>query len=201
MSKISYHVVLIYYGRKNIPRTNLRYTILLYLLKPIYIQSALITKIQLFLWDGFFLISWRYKAKTYKPIKIIVIAIIFIIIITTIIFHPQTVKTRFIVGEYTNTMDVVTKTYKSGGVWAFFKGFWPSTLSIFLFAGIDLMTYEHIKENYSHFHEKYDYPKWIVSFYSAVISNAVGVVMCYPISTIITRLQVDDGQSLTIILY
>ncbi|CAI6354350.1 unnamed protein product [Macrosiphum euphorbiae] len=90
-------------------------------------------------------------------------------------------------------MDVVAKTYKSGGVWAFFKGFWPSTLSIFLFAGFDLMTYEHIKENYSHLHEKYDYPRWIVSFYSAVVSNAVGVVICYPISTIITRLQVDDG--------
>lgn len=52
---------------------------------------------------------------------------------------------RLIVGNYTNTMDVVRKTYKSGGTLAFFKGFWPSTLSIFLFTGIDLSTYEHIK--------------------------------------------------------
>ncbi|KAL5238771.1 hypothetical protein ACI65C_006181 [Semiaphis heraclei] len=105
------------------------------------------------------------------------------------------VKTRLIVGQYTNIMDVVVKTYKSGGVWAFFRGFWPSTLSIFLFAGIDLMTYEHIKENYSYLHEKGDCPSWIVNFYSAFISNIVGVVICYPISTVITRLQVDDGHS------
>eukprot|EP00102_Acyrthosiphon_pisum_P026072 XP_016663282.1 PREDICTED: calcium-binding mitochondrial carrier protein SCaMC-1-like isoform X2 [Acyrthosiphon pisum] len=117
----------------------------------------------------------------------------------TLLYPLDTIKTRLIVGKYTNTMDVVAKTYKSGGVWAFFKGFWPSTLSIFLFAGIDLMTYEHIKENDSHFHEKYDYPRWFVSFYSAVISNAVGVVICYPISTIITRLQVDDGTVCSLI--
>lgn len=120
--------------------------------------------------------------------------------IITIIFPSQIVKTRLIVGKYTNTMDVVVKTYKSGGVSAFFRGFWPGTLSIFLFAGIDLMTYEHIKENYSYFHEKDDRPSWIVNFYSAFISNILCVVIFYPISTVITRLQVDDGQSLTIII-
>ncbi|XP_022166820.1 probable calcium-binding mitochondrial carrier F17E5.2 [Myzus persicae] len=113
----------------------------------------------------------------------------------TFLYPLDTVKTRLVVGKYTNTMDVVIKTYKSGGVWAFFKGFWPGTLSIFLFAGIDLTTYEHIKENYSHFREKDDCPRWVVNFYSAFISNAVGVVICYPISTVITRLQVDDGGS------
>ncbi|XP_060843880.1 mitochondrial adenyl nucleotide antiporter SLC25A24-like [Rhopalosiphum padi] len=92
-------------------------------------------------------------------------------------------------------MDVVVKTYKNGGASAFFKGFWPSTLSIFLFTGIELMTYEHIKENYSHYCEKDDCLRLIVNFYSAFISSTVGVVICYPISTVITRLQVDDGHS------
>ncbi|XP_015368573.1 PREDICTED: calcium-binding mitochondrial carrier protein SCaMC-3-like [Diuraphis noxia] len=92
-------------------------------------------------------------------------------------------------------MDVVVKTYKRGGVWAFFRGFWPGTLSIFLFTGIDLMTYEHIKENYSYFHGKDGCPSWFVNFYSAFISNIVGVVICYPISTVITRLQVENGHS------
>ncbi|XP_050062410.1 calcium-binding mitochondrial carrier protein SCaMC-1-like isoform X2 [Aphis gossypii] len=113
----------------------------------------------------------------------------------TFLYPLDTVKTRLIVGKYTNFMDVVVKTYKNGGAWAFFKGFWPSTLSIFLFTGIELMTYEHIKENYSHYCEKDDYLRLIVNFYSAFISSTVGVMICYPISTVITRLQVNDGCS------
>lgn len=95
-------------------------------------------------------------------------------------------------------MDVVVKTYQNGGASAFFKGFWPSTLSIFLFTGIELMTYEHMKYWQLDRVDKTspDGPQhqWTVNLVSALCSSVVGVTVCYPISTIITRLQVDDSQ-------
>lgn len=100
---------------------------------------------------------------------------------------------RLIVGKYTNTMDVVRKTYKSGGALAFFKGFWPSTLSIFLFTGIDLTTYEYIKLYWYPDRPDLANQTWHINLVSSLCSCTVGVTVCYPISTIITRLQVNDG--------
>jgi len=96
-----------------------------------------------------------------------------------------------------NLADVVIKTYKTGGLLAFFKGFWPSTLSMFLFTGVDLMIYEHVKRwqsDYDDIRGSAVYPQWSANFISALCSSTVGVTVCYPISTVITRLQVNDGQ-------
>lgn len=108
----------------------------------------------------------------------------------------QILKTRLTVGNYSGIADVIVKTYKIGGTLAFFKGFYPSTLNMFFFAGIDLMTYEQIKHWQSKKPDLIFQQDWSINLFSALCSSAVGVILCYPISTIITRLQVDDGQYL-----
>lgn len=106
-------------------------------------------------------------------------------------------KTRFTVGKYARLADVLVETYKTGGPSAFFNGLWPSTFSIFLYTGIDPMIYEHIK------HWLCDHnsdglgagqPPWSVNLVSALCSSTVGVTVCYPMSTIITGLQINDGR-------
>lgn len=93
---------------------------------------------------------------------------------------------------------MVTTTYKSGGILAFYKGFWLSNLNVLLFTGIDLMTYETTKlwltqrsDQGEHHTPDND---WSVNWMSATCSTILGVSICYPISTLITRVQVNDGQ-------
>jgi len=88
----------------------------------------------------------KYAIKKYYEFSLLYISK-YIFIKRETFFHSFATdrKTRFVVGKYAHLGDVLLKTYKTGGPSAFFKGFWPNTISIFLFTGLDLITYEHIK--------------------------------------------------------
>lgn len=115
----------------------------------------------------------------------------------TFILYLQYAKTRLIVGNYAGIVDVLAKTYRREGAHVFFKGFWANTASVFLYTGIFLMTYELVKQwQYDRMAEDAWLPVnhgWMVQSISAMSSSIVGVIICYPISRIITRLQADSG--------
>lgn len=99
------------------------------------------------------------------------------------------------VRDHASVADAVARTYRAGGPSAFFRGFWPSTVTVFLYTGIELTAYERLKQRLG---PAAAAPgpresQWPVNLASALCSSAAGVVACYPISTIITRLQADDG--------
>lgn len=111
--------------------------------------------------------------------------------------YLQNAKTRLIVGNYTGISDVLAKTYRREGVRAFFRGFWPNTASIFMYTGIFLTTYEHVKQwQYDRMAAGVWLPvhhRWMAHSISAMCSSVVGTTLCYPIARIITRLQISSG--------
>jgi hypothetical protein len=116
----------------------------------------------------------------------------------------QNAKTRLIVGNHLGIADVLTKTYRTDGARGLYKGFWPNMASIFVYTGIFLMTYEHVKQlQYDRMAAGAWLPvshEWMVHSISAMCSSVVGMILCYPISRIITRLQIENGQYATLLI-
>ncbi|XP_025419839.1 probable calcium-binding mitochondrial carrier CBG00135 [Sipha flava] len=115
----------------------------------------------------------------------------------TLMYPLENAKTRLIVGNHLGIADVLTKTYRTDGARGLYKGFWPNMASIFVYTGIFLMTYEHVKQlQYDRMAAGAWLPvshEWMVHSISAMCSSVVGMILCYPISRIITRLQIENG--------
>eukprot|EP00891_Asterochloris_glomerata_P006722 jgi/Astpho2/6722/Aster-06741 len=106
------------------------------------------------------------------------------------IYPLELVRTRLAVspeGTYRGMRDCVRKVLQHEGVRAFYKGLLPSLIGIIPYAGVDIATFELMKQ---HLLEKYHGDPHPVSILAAgMLSSSVAQFASYPLSLVRTRLQ------------
>lgn len=121
-------------------------------------------------------------------------------LIATLVLYPlKTVKTIMNLGntgEFKSICDCINKIYKSHGLKAFYKGLLANSLAIIPSAGIDLATYETLKQNYSKFRNKQE-PNVLEKIVLGNVSSCVGSSIVYPLLFARTRLQSNRNPTET----
>eukprot|EP00607_Mallomonas_marina_P003331 CAMPEP_0182430114 /NCGR_PEP_ID=MMETSP1167-20130531/37049_1 /TAXON_ID=2988 /ORGANISM="Mallomonas Sp, Strain CCMP3275" /LENGTH=277 /DNA_ID=CAMNT_0024614799 /DNA_START=31 /DNA_END=864 /DNA_ORIENTATION=- len=130
------------------------------------------------------------------------------VISQTLIYPLEIVKTRLalsVTGEYHNVMDVFKSLIKEGGIKGLFKGLTPSILGIIPYAGIDLMVFNTLKENWILSSQRrakserqtlaeYQQTPGVFTLLSfGATSSTCGQVVAYPLQLVRTRLQADKS--------
>eukprot|EP00252_Welwitschia_mirabilis_P002046 TRINITY_DN11990_c0_g1_i1.p1 TRINITY_DN11990_c0_g1~~TRINITY_DN11990_c0_g1_i1.p1 ORF type:complete len:507 (+),score=83.05 TRINITY_DN11990_c0_g1_i1:597-2117(+) len=118
------------------------------------------------------------------------------------IYPMDLVKTRL--QTYTcEGGDVPKLTKLSRDIWikegyrAFYRGLFPSLLGMIPYAGIDLATYETLKDMSSQYLFKDEEPGPLVQLGCGTVSGSIGATCVYPLQLIRTRLQAEPWNSST----
>ncbi|XP_032828852.1 mitochondrial adenyl nucleotide antiporter SLC25A25-like [Petromyzon marinus] len=111
----------------------------------------------------------------------------------TVIYPMEVVKTRLALGktgQYSSMVDCARKIAKREGLRAFFKGYLPNVLGIIPYAGIDLATYETLKNWWLQKHgAEGANPGIAVLLCCATTSSTCGQLASYPLALVRTRMQ------------
>lgn len=120
----------------------------------------------------------------------------------TLVLYPlKTVKTLMNLantGEFTSIIDCISKVYNRHGIRAFYRGLVCNSLAIIPSAGIDLATYETLKQNYSKFMNKTE-PSVVEKIILGNFSSCIGNLIIYPLLFARTRLQSNRNPNETTI--
>jgi len=114
----------------------------------------------------------------------------------TSIYPMEVVKTRLALqksGQFRGIIDAFYQIYAREGLRAFYRGYAANVCGIIPYAGIDLAVYETLKRRFSP--EDAAASKWVVTACGAVAPSC-GMVTCYPLSLIRTRLQAQEPHTL-----
>lgn len=108
----------------------------------------------------------------------------------SIIYPLELVRTRLAVcptGTYAGIADTARKVLAQEGWRAFYRGMLPSMLGILPYAGVDITTFELLKE---HLLEEYDgRPPAHMILGAGMLSSSVAQFSAYPLALVRTRLQ------------
>jgi len=112
--------------------------------------------------------------------------------LATLVLYPlKTVKTVMNLGntgEFNSIIDCINKIYQVHGLKAFYRGLVANSLAIIPSAGIDLATYETLKQRYSQYKHKSE-PSVVEKLVLGTISSCIGNLFIYPLLFARTRLQ------------
>ncbi|CAL1278405.1 unnamed protein product [Larinioides sclopetarius] len=114
------------------------------------------------------------------------------------IYPLEVLKTRLALrktGQYKSTWDAACKIYRTEGLRSFYKGYLPNLLGIIPYAGIELSSYETLKKSYTARHPEIKEPGPMVLLGCGTASSSCGLIICYPLALIRTRLQAQASQT------
>uniref|UniRef100_A0A4W3JI77 EF-hand domain-containing protein n=1 Tax=Callorhinchus milii TaxID=7868 RepID=A0A4W3JI77_CALMI len=117
----------------------------------------------------------------------------------TCIYPMEVLKTRLGLGktgEYFGIVDCAKKMLEREGLRSFYKGYFPNTLGIIPYAGIDLAIYETMKNMYvQHSGGNVSQPSVFVLLGCGTISSTCGQLASYPLALIKTQMQAQAGST------
>lgn len=123
-------------------------------------------------------------------------------LISTLVLYPlKTVKTIMNMsktGEFDSIIDCINKIYQKHGLRAFYRGLLANSIAIVPSTGIDLATYETLKQSYSALQNKSE-PNVPEKIILGIISSCFGNSVVYPLLFARTRLQANRNQDETTI--
>lgn len=112
--------------------------------------------------------------------------------LATLVLYPlKTVKTVMNLGnsgEFNSIVDCINKIYQVHGLKAFYRGLVANSLAIIPSAGLDLATYETLKQRYSKYRHKAE-PSVSEKLALGTVSSCIGNLFIYPLLFARTRLQ------------
>lgn len=122
--------------------------------------------------------------------------------LATLVLYPlKTVKTIMNIGktgEYKSIADCIYKIYEVHGMKAFYRGLIANSIAIIPSAGIDLATYETLKQKYSQYRNKSE-PNVVEKIILGNLSSGIGNFVVYPLLFARTRLQSNKNPNETTI--
>jgi solute carrier family 25 (mitochondrial phosphate transporter), member 23/24/25/41 len=108
----------------------------------------------------------------------------------SVIYPLELVRTRLVVcpaGTYRGIADCARKVASQEGLKAFYRGMVPSMLGILPYAGVDITTFELLKERLI---EDYDgFPPAHMILGAGMLSSSIAQFASYPLALVRTRLQ------------
>jgi solute carrier family 25 (mitochondrial phosphate transporter), member 23/24/25/41 len=115
-----------------------------------------------------------------------------------LVYPLEMIKTRLALsttGEYKSALDVVRQLVARGGALRIYRGLTPSLLGIIPYAGIDLMIYNTLKENWVRNHGGTDRTPGVMTMLSyGAFSSSCGQLVAFPLQVIRTKLQADKAS-------
>lgn len=109
----------------------------------------------------------------------------------TAIYPLELIRTRLAVcpdGMYHGIIDAFVKIARREGLLAFYRGIVPNMLGILPYAGVDIATFETIKEHLVEVHDGHPPPFLILL--AGMMSSSAAQFVSYPLALVRTRLQV-----------
>lgn len=107
-----------------------------------------------------------------------------------IIYPLELVKTRLAVcpcNTYSGIVDCIRKVAKQEGVKAFYRGMVPSMMGILPYAGVDITTFELLKDYMLDVYDGPPPPHMILG--AGMLSSSIAQFSAYPLALVRTRLQ------------
>ncbi|KAI5055822.1 hypothetical protein GOP47_0029343 [Adiantum capillus-veneris] len=118
----------------------------------------------------------------------------------TVIYPLELVKTRLQTyvgndGKAPSLLKLSKDILQQEGARAFYRGLLPSTLGIIPYAGIDLATYESLKNSSRKLLPSNQEPGPLIQLCCGMLSGAIGATCVYPLQLVRTRLQAQRMNS------
>ncbi|XP_028735159.1 calcium-binding mitochondrial carrier protein SCaMC-1-like isoform X2 [Peromyscus leucopus] len=120
----------------------------------------------------------------------------------TCIYPMEVMKTRLILGktgQYSGIIDCGRKLLKTEGIRTFFKGYVPNMIGIVPYAGLDLATFELLKNYWlEHYSVNSVNPGLMIVLGCSTLSHTCGQLASFPLNLVRTRMQAVIRKNETI---